>query len=130
MTTELWMLLATAGLQWILIMSIAAPGLLKKGLVWGMSNREEDFKSESPAFARTKRANANLQENLPLFIALVVVAQASGTTDSMTANGALVFFAARVAHAIIYIAGIPGLRTLSWVASIAGLGMIVAGILS
>ena len=43
-------------------------------------------------------------------------------SDPMAAD----FDAARVAHAILYIAGIPGLRTVSWAVSLVGFGMIVS----
>lgn len=127
MTTDLWMLLAAAGLQWALIVATAVPQILGNGIGWAAGNRET---SPTPAawIARCERCSANMMENLPIFAILVLVAQVSGTADSLTANGAIVFVAARLAHAGIYIAGIPYARTAAWVVSIVGWGMILAGI--
>lgn len=131
MTTDLWMLLAAAGLQWALIMATAGPQILKNGIGWAAGNRE---KAETPEPAgwvgRCQRCSSNMQENLTIFAILVLVAQVAGQADAMTANGAMVFVGARVAHAVIYVAGVPFLRTGAWVVSIVGMGMILAGILS
>ena len=42
----------------------------------------------------------------------------------MTALGAQLFFWCRLAHAVVYIAGIPYLRTLAWLVSVVGMVMI------
>ena len=73
---------------------------------------------------RALRAHCNMLENLPLFIALVLVAQVAGRSNSMTVLGTQLFFYGRLAHAVIYLIGIPYLRTLAWAVSMAGLVMI------
>jgi len=73
---------------------------------------------------RAACAHRNMLENLVLFAILVLVAQISGERNGMTLLGAQLFFWARVAHAVIYIAGIPWLRTAAWGVSIAGLILI------
>ena len=128
MTTDLWMLFATAPLAWVLILVAAGPGLMKNGLGWAMGNRDS-APPPAPWEARAKRASANMQENIALFAILVLVAHVSGRHGDLSALGAIVFFAARVAHAVVYIAGIPGVRTIAWAVSIVGMGMIAADIL-
>ena len=59
-----------------------------------------------------------------MFAALVLVAQVAGKTNEMTALGAQLFFWSRVAYAIVYILGLPWVRTLTWAVSIVGLVMI------
>ena len=61
---------------------------------------------------RCNRAHVNLVENLPAFAILVLVAHVTGEANTTTAAAAMVFFWARVLHAIGYIAGIPYLRTI------------------
>ena len=73
---------------------------------------------------RAQRAHRNMLENLPLFAILVLVAAMAGRLDATTALGAQLFFWARVAHAAIYLAGLPFLRTGAWAVSMAGLVMI------
>jgi len=70
---------------------------------------------------RARRAHHNMMESMPLFIALVLVAQIAGKTNSATLTGAELFFWGRLAHWLIYIIGVPWLRTLAWVVSVIGL---------
>jgi uncharacterized MAPEG superfamily protein len=70
---------------------------------------------------RAHRAHRNLLESLVLFAILVLAAQATGKLSPMTALGAEIFFYARIAYALVYIAGIPVLRTLIWTISVVGL---------
>ena len=74
---------------------------------------------------RAQRAHRNMIENLVLFAALVLVAVAAGRTNSQTLLGAQVFVWGRLAYAVIYVVGLPLLRTLSWFVSVIGLAMIV-----
>ena len=127
MTTDLWMLVAAVGLTWALIMVAATPSVAKNP-TWAVGNREAPL--AVPAWAeRAKRTSANMQENLPLFTALVLVAHVSGQADSLSALGAQIFVGARVVHAGIYIAGVPMIRTLVWLVSVVGMGMIAASLL-
>ena len=73
---------------------------------------------------RAARAHRNMIENLVLFAALVLVAVAAGKTNDTTLLGAQIFFWARLAYALVYIAGIPWLRTGVWAVSVVGLAMI------
>ena len=56
-------------------------------------------------------------------------AAAAGISSEATAWGAQLFFWARVAHAAIYIAGIPYVRALAFVASLSGMFDIAAELL-
>jgi uncharacterized MAPEG superfamily protein len=73
---------------------------------------------------RALRAHYNMLENLPLFAALVLVAAVGGRANATTALGAEIFFFARLVHGVVYLAGIPFLRTIIWVVSMVGLVMI------
>jgi uncharacterized MAPEG superfamily protein len=73
---------------------------------------------------RAQRAYRNTNENLPLFIALVLVAQIASKTNATTLLGCELFFWGRVAHWLIYLAGIPWLRTLAWAVSVIGMILI------
>jgi len=73
---------------------------------------------------RAQRAHRNMLESLVLFAALVLVAQATGKANAATALGAQLFFWARLAYALVYLVGIPWLRTGIWAVSIVGLVMI------
>ena len=74
---------------------------------------------------RAKRAHLNMIESMVLFAALVLIAATAGKANAMTAMGAAIFFWARLAYAVIYIAGIAWLRTLVWFVSVIGMAIIV-----
>ena len=73
---------------------------------------------------RAARAHRNMLENLLLFAALVLVAVVAGRTNATTLLGAQIFLGARLVYALVYIAGIPWLRTAVWAVSVIGLAMI------
>ncbi|HEY2773241.1 MAG TPA: MAPEG family protein [Candidatus Binatia bacterium] len=128
MTVDLWMLVYTS-LLCLLIPSVSVVGLngVPGGMQWGFGNRDTPL-AVPEWVARTRRAHANLVENLAPFAVLVLVAHVSGKANATTALGAQIFFVARVAHAGIYIVGIPYLRTLAFAASIVGEVMILGRI--
>ncbi len=78
---------------------------------------------------RAKRAHLNMIENLVLFAALVLIAAAAGKANAMTAMGAMIFFWARLAYAVIYVAGIAWLRTVAWFVSVIGMVLIAVELL-
>jgi uncharacterized MAPEG superfamily protein len=129
MTTDLQMLVWTALLA-LLLPAVYAAGRLSRpgGVAWGFGNRDAPL-ATPPWVDRAVRAHANLVENLPPFIALVVVAHLTGRADDTTALGATIFFWARVAHALIYTAGVVYLRTAAFAVSLVGEGMILSRLL-
>jgi uncharacterized MAPEG superfamily protein len=64
---------------------------------------------------RADRAYVNAVETFAPFAALVVLIQLTGKADSMTAFWATSYFWLRVVHAVVFLAAIPYLRTLSFV---------------
>jgi uncharacterized MAPEG superfamily protein len=73
---------------------------------------------------RARRAHLNMIENLVLFAALVLIAAVAGKANATTAMGAMIFFWGRLAYALIYMIGVPWLRTLAWLVSVIGMAMI------
>jgi uncharacterized MAPEG superfamily protein len=64
---------------------------------------------------RAERAYMNAVETFAPFAALVVLIQLTGKADSMTAFWAMGYFWLRVAHAIVFWAAIPYIRTIAFV---------------
>ena len=125
MTTDLWMLVYSA----LLCLSIPVIGVTKVlmmpgGPAWGFGNRDDAFVVPDWV-SRTRRAHLNMVENLVPFACLVLAAQASGSANETTALGAQIFFVSRVAHAAIYIIGIPYARTAAFATGIVGMFMIL-----
>jgi uncharacterized MAPEG superfamily protein len=112
MTTDLWMLVWSTMLC-LSIPFITLAGLMQTpgGTAWGFGNRDAPLEVP-PWVGRARRAHANLVENLAPFAALVLVAHVAGKANATTALGAQLFLAARIGHLIVYLLGIPVLRTL------------------
>jgi uncharacterized MAPEG superfamily protein len=129
MTTDLWMLVASA-LLCLLVPGIYLVGRVQTpgGMAWGLGNRDTPL--AVPAWARrAERAHANLIENLAPFAILVLVAHVAGKANAVTALGAVIFFLGRVAHVIVYTAGIVGVRTAVFFVATAGELLILAQLL-
>lgn len=125
MKPELMLLVWTVALMFVQMLVAAQGAYMQVGLVKLAGNRE-DMPELTGWHGRARRAHLNMLENLPLFAALVLVAVAAGKTNDMTLLGAQIFFWARLAHAVIYLAGIPWVRTLVWLVSAIGLILIFA----
>lgn len=119
-------------LSGILTVLLWVPYIFSRLLTWGLptflNNYPEKFPQEQPEqplwAARAQRAHLNMVETMPAFIAVVVaalmLAQGSQETLHTASVWAEIFFFARIAHAVVYILGIPYLRTpvylVSWLA--------------
>lgn len=113
MTTELWMLLASAVLM-LLLPPVYGRGYIGALGVERMLGNREAMPQVEGWFSRAKRAHANLGENLVPFAAVVLVAHAAGVHSSWTRGAAVVFFVARLAHVAAYSAGVGVPRVLAY----------------
>ncbi|MFZ2508321.1 MAG: MAPEG family protein [Steroidobacteraceae bacterium] len=68
---------------------------------------------------RLQAAHGNAVENLVVFAALVLIADATGTSNEATVLACAVYFWARLAHAAVHAFGIAWLRTLAFTAGFA-----------
>ena len=85
-----------------------------------------DQPTETPALwaKRAYAAHRNALESLPVFAALVLTAHVIGLAGSgaaLVALAAKTHFFARLAHSVVYTAGIPGLRTLTFFVALGAL---------
>ena len=64
---------------------------------------------------RANRAHINAVETFAPFAALVILIQLTQKNDSMTAFWAISYFWIRLAHAVVFIAAIPYVRTILFV---------------
>ena len=123
MSPELKYLLFSVVLTFVQVLIAAAAANQVVGLTTLAGNRDD--LPVMPGFAgRAKRAHLNMLENMVLFSALVLIAVVAQKTNAMTALGAMIFFWARLLYAVIYLIGIPWLRTLAWAVSVIGMVMI------
>jgi uncharacterized MAPEG superfamily protein len=123
MTPDLKYLLFSVLLTAVQVVIAAAAANQVVGLVTLAGNREG--MAEMPGFAgRAKRAHLNMLENMVLFTALVLIAAVAGKANATTAMGAMIFFWARLVYAVVYLIGVPWLRTVVWFVSVIGMVLI------
>jgi len=124
MTTDLRYLAFTA----ILTASLWIPYIVAQVMTNG-ALRPKNYVDPTPRplpswGKRADRAYLNAVETFAPFAALVLVAQVAGKADAMTAFWSAAFFWLRLTHAVVYLLGLPYIRTivftLAWVA-VAGL---------
>ena len=118
------MLLAWAVVLTVVQAVIAAQGALMQVGLSALAGNREGMPEIRGWGGRAARAHRNMLENLVLFAALVLVAVAAGKTNDMTLLGAQLFLWARVAYTVVYLIGLPWIRTAVWLVSVVGLAMI------
>ncbi|MBI1199205.1 MAG: hypothetical protein GC203_15200 [Phenylobacterium sp.] len=125
MSVELQILVCAVALTLIQMLVAVAGSFSQSSLPVLVGNR--DGMAEYPGWAgRAHRAHRNMLESLVLFAALVLVAHAAGRENAMTALGAQLFIWGRAAYAVIYVVGLPWVRTAAWAVALAGVVLILA----
>jgi uncharacterized MAPEG superfamily protein len=105
-------------------MLIAATGANQKVGLTTLAGNREGLPELTGWAGRARRAHLNMVENLVLFAVLVLLAEVEDKNSAMTALGAAIFFWARLAYAVIYVAGVAWLRTAAWFVSVIGMAII------
>lgn len=128
MTPELTYVALTILLAVVQIFLPATGRTLAHGLKWNAGPRDTPMAPAGAITGRLERAQSNLYETLPLFIGAVLIAHVAGEDGFLTYWGATIYFWARVVYVPLYAFGVTGLRSLAFLASLAGLLMIVAAL--
>lgn len=95
------------------------------GTAWNMGARDENLPPPEPIVGRLSRAQANFFESFPIVAAAILIVEIAGRTDPMTAIGAIVWLAARVVYLPLYAFGVPKVRTVVFLISVAGIALIL-----
>jgi uncharacterized MAPEG superfamily protein len=99
------------------------------GRDYNVSARDTPLKITGVYAGRCERALRNLLETYPAFVGLALALAVTNKTGGIGAWGAGLWFAARIAYLVLYIAGIPYIRTAVWSVAAAGLLMMVVRLL-
>jgi uncharacterized MAPEG superfamily protein len=129
MTTELQLLAWTLVLALVQIVLAGALRTQETGSAFNMGPRDDPGPPQRPVTGRMQRAQANLFETLPLFIAAVLIAHVAGREGALTLWGCWMYLVARIVYLPLYAFGVPVVRTLVWLAGTVGLAMVLAAIL-
>ena len=123
MSIELTMLALSVALLFVLVIIQAMAGTQAQGL-WVMAGPRDNLPPAKPWQARTLRCVDNHREGLIMFAPLVLIAADLGISNTLTIWGAQLFFYSRVAHAVVYLAGLPYIRPVFWTIGLIGTVMI------
>ena len=129
MTTELTILGWTLVLAIFQILLPAHFRNKETGVAYNASPRDNEGPPIGLVTARLQRAQKNLFETLPLFIGAVLIAHVADIHTSTTYWGAWLYLVARIIYVPLYGFGIPYIRSLVWVVSMVGLGLILFAVL-
>lgn len=113
MITELTMLVFCGLLSLALALATITIHFVRFGGKTIRSNREQYPPLDGIA-GRVVRAHGNLTESLIPFAIVVLVANAGQVSNRWTIYGSEVFFLARLAHASLYVGGIPEVRSVAF----------------
>lgn len=127
MTVELNMLALSTVWLFVLILVTVLFSLGQRSMA-DLAGSRDGLPPATGMFARGQRAVANHMEALMMLAPFVLIASATGNFDATTAMGAQLFFYSRVAHGLVYFAGVPWLRTLIWFVGIVGTGMVACSV--
>lgn len=128
MSTELTMLVYATALLIALVLIQTIAGILANGLPTQAGNRD-DLPPPKTFHGRASRTVANHLEGLVMFAPLALVCTMTNMSTPMSVLGAQIFFYARVAHAALYLIGVPWLRAAAWGASMIGTVMVLLCVL-
>ncbi|MBV1686181.1 MAPEG family protein [Novosphingobium sp. G106] len=112
----------------LLLVHIFAAAIVKTrqyGSEWNMGARDEMLPPMEPLPGRLVRAQANFQETFPIAIAALIGVVIAGRTSEWTAIGGWIWLGTRVVYLPLYALGVPKVRTLIFMVSVIGLGMVL-----
>lgn len=129
MTTELTVLAWGALLGLVHIFAAGHVKTRQYGAKWNMGARDEALPDPEPIVGRMMRAQANYFETLPIVVAAIAIVAIAGLESRWTAIGAVLWLAARVIYLPLYAAGVPVLRSIVFLGSVAGIVMLLSAAL-
>lgn len=122
MSFELTALALAVGWGFVQLVAAAQAANVQYGLRWAASPRDDEMPPLKPIPGRIARNFRNYMETFPFFVAAVLIAEAGGVHNAMTYWGAIAYLGGRVGYTVLYISGIPLIRSVFW--NIASFGML------
>ncbi len=129
MPVELYLLGAAVVLGLIHILWAVNVKTAQYGIEWNTGARDAEMPPLKPLAGRLARAQANFFETFPLFAAVLLAAVAAERLGWKTELGAHLYVWGRLVYLPLYAAGIPKIRTLVWLTSLAGLVLVLWALL-
>lgn len=133
MTNELYWLTLTVLLTAFLWLPYVLDRMAVRGIVPTVTDRGPEGSGPQSLWAkRAIRAHQNAIENLMIFAPAVLIAHELNISTPLTRAAAATYFFARLLHFVVYSAGVPLMRTLTftvgWIAQLCILASILGWI--
>lgn len=125
MSIELKMLTYTVILGLVQLLAATQAATKVRGVQWNVSPRDQKMPELTGLAGRLERASKNLLETFPFFLAATFAVIAGGRSSELSALGAQLYFYARVIYWPLYAFGIPYVRSLVWLVSLVGIGLLI-----
>lgn len=129
MTTELYLLGGTLLLALVQVMLASILRTRETGGAYNTGPRDDEGPPVGKLTGRMQRAQKNLYETLPLFAAAVLIVAVAQRESNLSLYGAWIYLIARIIYIPLYAAGVPVVRTLTWLVSLVGMLMVLAAAL-
>ncbi len=114
MKNELFWLVSTIILTSVLWIPYILNRIVENKLIPALRNPNRDSRPKTQWANRLMYAHENAVENIVLFAPLALLVHFLQLSTQATIGATLVYFFARLSHAILYTFGIPYLRTLAY----------------
>jgi uncharacterized MAPEG superfamily protein len=128
MSTELYWLVLTTAMTGLLWVPYILDRIMVRGMMGAMANPSPTDRPQSAWAERMQAAHTNTVENLVVFAALVLAADAVNVHSETTVLACALFFWCRLIYVVVYTAGIPVARTLAFAGGFVAQAMLVLAI--
>lgn len=129
MTSELFWLTLTTALTALFWVPYIVDRARVRGIGGTLANPSPDAAPLADWANRLSDAHKNAVENLVVFAALLLVADAAGVSTGATVFAAQLYFWSRLVHVVVYTIGIPGLRTLAFLGGFVAQAIVAVALL-
>lgn len=129
---ELYWLTLTALVTALMWLPYIFSLITQMGLLPALTDGQHVTPLEKAWAGRAKRAHANAVENLVIFAPLVLTLVVLEATTELTATLATTYFGARIVHWVVYLFGVPVVRTLAFAVGLLcqlGLALVLLGMI-
>jgi uncharacterized MAPEG superfamily protein len=126
MSIEFSMLLIAILLGFVQLFLAVQVVTAERGTAWNVGPRDVTPPLKGKLAGRLDRAFANFRETFPFFAAAILMAAILGRHNWSTQIGSELYVAARILYLPLYAFGVTGLRTLVFLLSVVGIGLVLA----
>jgi uncharacterized MAPEG superfamily protein len=115
-TSELYSLTIVSAATALMWVPYVVARMMTHGVMRAIGTPGPEYPVDAPWADRARRAHLNAIETLAVFAPLVLVAAVIEISTRVTVLSAQIYVVARLAHYVIYVAGIPVVRTIAFLA--------------